>query len=410
MTVLPFIFFTRLIIVNIYGVDILFQDEWDYFVDHILIEHFNSNLTVYDFLRPHNEHHVLFTKLLAYFLFIIDNNQIAAYSTLLVQSILPAAVALPFIFWVRQYGLHRVNYLIIALSFGLPIAVENLFWSVGSQWHFANIAAVSVIYFAAKPDRHAGSIFFVIFFLSVGYLTMVSTLLAGFVAALIFAARYLKNRDIRLIYYSLLSLTGFLILFLIAPAVSENTKPGNFSQFILSLLKSLGTPYYLGLIFIWPAFLFFFLRKFKYRENLNSVELFPLGIMLYIAAQALAVAYGRGAGGEGPGNRHLDMFVLAYPAIALLVSATDISKKFKKIYLVSISLLVLADSLAHLHMLSKTENSRRAMKSNICSAIKNKNLKELSRPGVAVPYFHIPTLQKWLSNKDIAASIECSEQ
>lgn len=396
----------RLLVVIMFGVDILYMDEWDYFAQSILVPHFNGELEFGNFFEKHNEHYIVFTKAIHYVFFLLSDETITAFSVLLFQCIFPAFVALPFLLSIAKREHSKHLRFVITLALGLPISVENLFWSVGSLWHIANLAVVWAMYIACqkKPAVLRLCILF-----AIGYFAMAGSIIVAFIVGCVYTFHFLSSRSKIYLLGSFLFFMLFFAALNLTGQIDDSLKPKTVTDFSKSLIYSLGNPYYLGLVFLWPNLVYFILQKYKLKTSISVQELLPISIYLFIGAQSLAIAYARGAEGLGVGNRHLDMFVLLYVGAAFLVLSNVFSSKYRKAYLSLIITLIIVDSMAHLHKLEKIKTSRTRQKKNICMIIQSKKAQETSKANIDLPYISQERMYSWLKNEKLAVSIDCSD-
>lgn len=133
--------------VSRYAVDIPVWDEW---------ETFNNPSSLLDFdilwiLQQHNEHRIVFTKLISWIAFKLDNLNIRNIIILNYYLFLLIPISLMLIYY-RHYGYRGLAGFIFICTFLLSnLPYENHLWAFQSQFHISILCVVWLSYWLALP-------------------------------------------------------------------------------------------------------------------------------------------------------------------------------------------------------------------------------------------------------------------
>jgi hypothetical protein len=315
------------------GSDLPNWDQWDAEGLHLYLPWAEHRLGPADFLRPHNEHRIVLTKLLA-FAEILVNGQWDARLQCVVNALLHCSVAVLFFVAVRRHlapGWQFLCFLLLALFCGLPVAWQNVLGGFHSQQYFLlglSGATLWLLPGAAPWSRRwwlgAACAFLALFSMGSGL----------FAAAVVLPAALLRGWLLRqrpllplptLIACLLLVALGWLLR--VEVDYHDNLKAHTAADFLLSTLRSLQWPLAGPALLALPVWAPFFLlaatllrRRPGGSSDTLAFPLFILALGSWTLLQILATAYARGAGADYPASRYVDTLVAGVLANALALA------------------------------------------------------------------------------------------
>jgi hypothetical protein len=129
----------KFMLIDRYGSDLPFWDQWDAEGDYLYCPYLEGHLTARDLVSGHNEHRIFFTRILALGLFEANDHQWDCRVQMLVNTILHAAAALllvAFSIRVLPLGLAIGFTTMTAVFFSSSISWENTLCGFQSQFYF----------------------------------------------------------------------------------------------------------------------------------------------------------------------------------------------------------------------------------------------------------------------------------
>jgi len=331
------VFGSKLAVIDRYGTDLPFQDQWGKEADFILAPLREGNPAwLQGALLPHNEHRVYFTLGVDVLLTLISG-QWDARQECVVSALLHAAIAaaLALFAWrrlPRAWGLVSAG-VIVALS-ALPLAWDNVLWAFQSQFYF--LIGFSLL----GMDGLLRETFSARWWL--GLLAMLCALVSmgsGFLCALallpLFVRDLVSGRTWRT-WLSLMATTVVLALgwyLSFAPPWHASLRAGNANDFVAYAAHCLAWPasahVLFGLLFYSPLLLFGvrWLRRGASPGTAGYAQRFTLAMGIWTLLQIAAVSYARGNGGGFPANRYGDVLAIGIIAnafaLGLLAPASE---------------------------------------------------------------------------------------
>ena len=326
----------RLSLIHSYGSSVPFWDQWPGEGQQLLKPFLEGKLTLHHIFQPHNEHRIVFLRLLALGLFWLNGQWdplVECCANALIAALIPGLLA--FIVW-RELDRRLFNFALVVglLVWALPLSWDNVLWGFQSSWYIQIVFSLGALWAIGFTRSFSvtwwlGQVAGVcaIFTQASGFLIYVSLLL-------LCLARLLKRRRATPVDRALIILSAFMIALGAGMLMSAHAPPvdraRNFVDVILALQRHLSWPNtehpaaviaYLPLAFIGCRYLF----GRSERPHARADELlFVLGSWVFILIET--IAFGRGAYGQGPGLRHLEvqclgLFVNAI-ALGLLLLST----------------------------------------------------------------------------------------
>lgn len=310
---------SKLWLIRDFGSDLPYWDQWDAEAGRLFIPWFNNSLTIGDLFKPHNEHRIVFTRLLSLALMLM-NHQWDAQMTMVVNTVIHSLSAvLLFLIMVRLIGPKSLvpGLLAIALAFSLPFSWENTLAAFQSQFYFLFLfslvsIALLVLHKPMSKPWLAGLVVAL-----AGIFTMASGFLAICAVFLLVALRIIKEPPgwktggMALIACSVIIIAG--ILLTVTVKGHEPYRALSTVTFIIALGRNLAWPNtefpWLALLNMLPLAVLAF-RYMRSRQGDLKAEEMTLTLGLWLLLQAAATAYARGGKATTVAWRYMDILSL----------------------------------------------------------------------------------------------------
>src|ERR1035438_9327464 len=140
-------FGAKLVLVHACGSDVPYMDQWDAVGNALLAPRAQGELRAADFLRPHNEHRPVFTRLIDYAL-AVSNRQWDPLLEMTVNAAIHACLCAALLLFARRLvtGLrYACAALVITLLFVLPFDWENTLQGFQSQFYLLEWGALGTL-------------------------------------------------------------------------------------------------------------------------------------------------------------------------------------------------------------------------------------------------------------------------
>ncbi|ACB77258.1 hypothetical protein Oter_3984 [Opitutus terrae PB90-1] len=314
-------------LVGHFGTDLPEADQWDAEGLHLLVPWFRHQSLLPELFTPHNEHYVVFTKLLNLALALL-NGAWDQRLECMVNALLPASIAVGLLAWARrQFVAVPVSGLAwaIALFWGLPLGWENAISGFHSQQFFLIATALVTILTLPFTVAWSRAWWLGVFAAAMALLSMGSGFLAA-AAVLTVVTLRLASRETALAgAWPTLLLAGGLCLvgWVIRPEVPYHAmlKAQNVGDFMTAaghnLRWPLGpAPWFALLVWFPLGWLAVSLLPSRRRIHHRATAWSLLGLGGWTVLQIIAVAYARGAGGPVPASRYVDNLIVGVIANA----------------------------------------------------------------------------------------------
>lgn len=314
---------SRLWLVTHFGNELPLFDQWGAEGEALYKPYLAGNLHVASFWAPHNEHRIIFTRLLALSLFII-NGQWDAHLQMVVNALIYACVggAMTLLF-ARKLTL--LPYLCVsvatALLLSLPVGYENTLWGFQSHFYLLigfSLAAIWLLteYRPMSMPWCAGSgmALCALFTLGSGVLVPFAVIVAVIVSmpgsGLTLKKNISRNAATLLICSALL----LIYIYITPDSAGENRfKADSLAAFFKAFLRCTGWPNYRmewWSLANWLPFLLFlcvYLKKNPYSRS--ATGLFTLTLGLWVLGQEAATSYARNS--LVMVSKYLDLYAFA---------------------------------------------------------------------------------------------------
>ncbi len=318
-TIALVIFGTKLWVIHNFGSPVPFWDQWNGEAANLLLPWLKGTLTFSDLFAAHNEHRIVFTRLLSLSLFILNDRQWDPLLGMVINAFFSTVTAVMLVIVLNNFlGKTVQNSILftVTLLWAIPYAAENTLSSFQSQFYFlllfTLIALWGLLYDNFSLKWWIGVLF---------ALAAVFTGASGFFILLVFLVIQLYlividvgNRKSHLptLFISLGIITLALILIVRVPA-HDVLIAKSVSEFMLTFGQALAWPWiknpWISLLLYLP-FLSFVIKILWQSKKPSKGELFVLALGGWVILQVLAMAYARGAGGALPQSRYMDILAL----------------------------------------------------------------------------------------------------
>ncbi len=318
------------------GSQMPFSDQWDaeLCLFRSVIE---GDLSLREIFSTHNEHRIVFTRLLWLLIFRFNGEQADNLVDVFAMALLSAA-SFTVLLWIVLEAFEWTHWKFVTLAFlvtcCLPFTWENAIWGVQSLWTFQIL--FTILAFAGLGLEKPQSPWWWVGALSLVacLFTAASGFLAGLAILFVKALTIWRFRRLEAGMIPTMTLSAVVVTLgvLLVPetAAGESYKAGSVAEFLIAFLKNLAWPWeglpFLGYITWLPVVTLLVLFAAGRFDHAPRPAIILLLLGSYVAANCLALAYTRGASGSGPAGRHLDFHhlglltnLLALPLLMPLV-------------------------------------------------------------------------------------------
>jgi hypothetical protein len=324
------IFGAKLLVIEKFGSDLPFWDQWDAEGREIFVPYFDGNLTLAPFFAPHNEHRIAFTRLLNLGLLLV-NGQWDARMQCIVNAALHAAILVALFAWVRRHlGLlaAMATFLILLAVAALPIVWENTLAGFQSQFYFLMGFSVAAMWLFLSSPAWSGRWWLAIACACAAMLSMGS----GFFCVLPVLAlpagqlwpgrTNWRARRPTLIACCAIAVSGWRLRTEVPRHAPLHA--GTAGDFLMASLHNAAWPavhHPWRALYLYLPLTTLFLLWVRRKRPGQKVHQFILAGGVWALLQIAAVAYSRGAGGALPAVRYGDAFSIGiiFNGLALVV-------------------------------------------------------------------------------------------
>lgn len=334
----------KLWLVQAYGNPTPYMDQWNGEAAAVYVPYLRGELAWSHLWAAHNEHHIVWTRLLALGL-LGANGQWDPLLQMAVNAVLHSVIAAALVVWLgRQFrgAGFALAALLVGAVFALPFAWENTLAGFQSQFYFLVLFALA--HLGLTLGARAGGLAW-----WTGWACGVAGLGAssgGFAAPLASAAVVLLGALLRRDWnrWTWIHL-GLAAALAAAGLATVHHVPGHdplratsAGQFLLALLNTAGWPanFWLPLGVVVPLPFLFRLWQTWRRRELDPFGATLLGLGAWTLLQCAAIAFSRGNLHLGGSPRYNDLFALQLVAglAALLRSRDSIAPEWRRAFLV----------------------------------------------------------------------------
>ena len=326
------VFTAKLQFMNQHPVKVPFWDQWDAEAGAVLIPFSECGLSWRAMFRPHNEHRVFFTRLLALDL-VLANGQWDPRLQQVVNAAMHSGIAVlvATMFWLAGRR-QRLDFIVFvcAITFALPFAWENTLFGFQSPFYILVLFSVLALWLVTTCRPWSPGWFFGWVCAASGLFTAASGVLIP-VAILSIVALKVANEPRRWRESIATVAVGASILAfgaaIASPPLPHHAplKAHSLTEFAIALGRALGWPWIDHpelVVIMWLPLGILLLMAGLRRGKTTALEQFAIGLGVWVALHAAALAYGRGAGGAAPATRYMDFLSLGVVANVMALLAT----------------------------------------------------------------------------------------
>ena len=338
------VFGAKLLVIDKFGSDLPFWDQWDGEARMVFVPYFAGKLTLLHLFVPHNEHRIFFTKLLSLGL-LVWNGQWDARLECVVNAALHAAILTALFAWARrQFGplMAVLAFAILTAVTTPPLVWENTLGGFQSQFYFLiGFSFAAMWLWLASPawSWQWWLAFFcalsAIFSMGSGFFCALPVIILLFWKLGLDRANHGAHLP-TLIACSLIVVTGWILHTDVAYHISLHAH--NARDFSVSFLRSAAWPKIEHPEAAWllylPFVLFFAWSLRRQQRNQAAIQFVSAG-GLWVLSQIAATAYARGADGAPPAIRYGDILVLGvfFNGLALGLLAKSTPRKYLVVWM-----------------------------------------------------------------------------
>jgi hypothetical protein len=326
---------SRLLITHFFTTDLPFWDQWDSEGWLLLRPFQRGELSWAVLVSAHNEHRILFTRLVALALFILNNRQwdnlISLAFNGIIYALLMAAVLSVLLSRLRWRG-YLPLFAFFVLIASLPLAAENLASGFQNQSYFLLAFTFSGIWLAVTRQPTLRWLTALALLAIASVFTLASGLFSGpcFAVAAWLRLRHADRsaiaEDVRAgnqqagsglgLVVALASIVALVsgVAYWVMPVLAAHAalRAQDIPDFFAALMRTLSWPLFgqwWGALLIWMPFLVAAPRVVLQRRFAEPMSIAFVTLGGWVIAQALAVAHSRGHAMSDVPSRYLDMLV-----------------------------------------------------------------------------------------------------
>lgn len=314
----------RAYLVLTYGSSGPFWDQWDAEFDNLLLPFLRGELGAGHFFSAHNEHRILFTRLISLGLFTANSNQFDAKVEMLLN-VLPHAAAIGTMAWIclrtlpaTARPLLAIGVFVLAAS---PLDWENLIAGFQNQFFILALFSVVTAWLASADVLGHNRLMAMVLCAGMALFTMASGVFAAAAAAGLLIQR-LSAADvdrrqgvIALILMLAIAAAGLLIM--PKPPQGDSLNAHSAEQFLHALKNTLAwplSPSWISAAVLWlpsATLIVLMVNRMLARAEAPRGERFSFAIAGWVLVQAAAMAYSRGGEVQnGVTSRYTDLLIL----------------------------------------------------------------------------------------------------
>ncbi|MBI5381809.1 MAG: hypothetical protein HZA31_07910 [Opitutae bacterium] len=323
-TAIAVVLSAKLVLIQSYGSDVPYMDQWDAEAWKLFIPYTEGRWGAGAFFQPHNEHRILFTRLINFGL-TAANRQWDPLLEMSFNALLHTSVAAMILLYARKVarGLAYAFVLAVVVAlFALPLAWENTLAGFQSQFYLLQGCGFAAIWLMLSHRPLTRFWWGGFLFALVGLGTMSSGFLCAPPCMAVLAYHSWRNRrwtwreSVAIALLAGYSLIGAQLIHHVP--YHDQFRASSVGQYMQSLQQALSWPATSGLLataILQAPWMLYFVNHCR-KRTLNPVDAVLVGLGLWCWLQLTALAYGRGGGLMGS-LRYADLFATTVVVNAL---------------------------------------------------------------------------------------------
>jgi hypothetical protein len=307
-----------------------FWDQWDGEAAVLFVPFHDDSLGWSAMIGFHNEHRILFTRLLALGLLAVDGQWDPRLEQVVNAGLHSlAAVVLAAIFWIAG-GRRRLDVLVFAsaVAFALPFAWENTLVGFQSQFYFLVLFSLLALWLTTSRRPSTGAWWLGWLCAICSLFTAAGGLITPLAISVMIALKFADERRWRdaLVNGGAAALVLALGIAIASPPLAHHAplKATTLGEFRLAMARSLAWPWIdwpaLGIVMWLPLGCLLIAASVR-RARTTQLDRIAIGLGLWVVLTAGALAYGRGAGAPLPAPRYQDFLSLGFVVNAGVLAA-----------------------------------------------------------------------------------------
>jgi hypothetical protein len=342
---------SRLLVAHLFATDLPYWDQWDCEGWLLLRPFQNGTLSWTALFAPHNEHRVLFTRLVTLTLFLLNSEQWDNLVSLTFNAFFFALFSSVAVYQIARHlnwRLYSPWFVFCALVAALPLPPENVVSGFQSQFYFLLAFTLSGIWIAATKRLSVARLVVLCALAACCVFTVASGLLS---APLVAGASWLRQwQDRRLcetsievragnaaagrLNWILTAVCGLIsvVAYWNMPTILGHMalRAQGLGEFFAAMTVALSWPFTghwtcCGIL-VWIPFLIYAIRILLRRAAADSIDIAAVVSGAWVAVQTFAMAYARGHSMTSVPSRYVDIL-----AIGLLVNLLLVIRLFGEI-------------------------------------------------------------------------------
>jgi hypothetical protein len=325
------VFSAKLLLMRENPVTVPFWDQWDGEAAILFAPYERESLDwgrMFDF---HNEHRILFTRLLALDLLAVNGEWDPRLEQVVNAGIHACtAVLVAVIFWVS--GARRQLDLLVfvcALTFALPFSWDSTLIGFQSAFYFLLLFSVLALWLTTRHRVGTGPWYVGWVCALCGLFTAAGGLLIPLAIAGVISLKVLDDRqELRdaFINVGACACISALGVWLAAPPLADHAflKVRTVADFVTSFGRDLAWPWIdfpPAAFVVWLPLAVLLAAAALRRARTTEFERLVVGLSIWVTLQSAALAYGRGVGGAMPATRYFDILSLGFVANTMALLA-----------------------------------------------------------------------------------------
>lgn len=328
------IFGVKLYLIGVLGDPLPFWDQWDAEAAKLLIPYLEGHLRPEDLLSSHNEHRILFTRVIA-----IGVLEIAGNWNVILQMMIGACLHVAFLtqlVWVlRRASLPLMPGMFAALLlllFAIPADMENTLAGFQSQFYLLTIFSVASIILLVEAPPLGGRWWLGVGLAVMSYFCMAAGVLTAIAAGGVIAVQVLLRLRPAGLAVGAVAILGALALLMLRytvhPPHHVELQAKSVLQFIIAFGHSAGWPLpgtVISPLVINAPVIALAILSWRRRYPVGHPAWRVLALMAWVGLQCASLAYGRAVAPVG--SRYVDVLaltvVLNFAALLMLLANLD---------------------------------------------------------------------------------------
>jgi hypothetical protein len=329
------VFAGKLLLMREHPATVPFWDQWDAEARVLYVPYSECGLSWSHMFGLHNEHRVFFTRLLALDLLALNRQwdpRLQQVANAVLHSL--TAVLLTAMLWLAN-GRRRLDLLsfLVGLAFALPFAWQNTLFGFQSAFYFLLLFSILGLWLTTRypaltaPWTLGWLCALCALFTAAGGVLLPPVIALIAVLKLLHDRRSWRDGRFTLAAVALVLIAGVLTA---SPPLAhhEAFRAKTLMDFTRALGHNLAWPWIENApvsVLMWLPMLALVAVRVRGRTSTTVIDRFVIALGAWVALQAAAIAYGRGAGGAIPDGRYQDFFSIGFVANAVALGLVVVS-------------------------------------------------------------------------------------